>query len=160
MYYRYFAYGSNLSIDQMQKRCPEAQVENVAYLPDYRIAFHGHSPRWEGAPATVIPEAGSMVPGLIYRITWRELMVLDDYEGHPDSYERREMELIDRMGNLEVAQVYIKEVDGRYHRPPADYLGVIREAYRQNGFDREPLQHAARELPSKTRVSNPGQTGS
>lgn len=147
MYYRYFAYGSNLDRDQMERRCPNAEVERVAYLPDYRIAFHGHSPNWGGPPATIIQDAGVMVPGLIYRISWEELKLLDKFEGHPDRYERHEMEVVDRLGNLEITQVYIKEVDGRFQRPPADYLGVIREAYDAYGFDDTHLTHAVEHLP-------------
>jgi cation transport regulator ChaC len=141
MYY-YFAYGSNLDRDQMSSRCPKARPADVAYLDGFQIAFGGHSPRWEGPPATIIEKPDATVPGLLYEISWRELEILDNYEGHPDRYVRHEMEVVDRYGNMEVAQVYIKTIEPPGLVPPADYLAVIRQAYRQLGFDLDPLEAA------------------
>jgi cation transport regulator ChaC len=141
MYY-YFAYGSNLDRDQMSKRCPDARPADVAFLDGWQIAFGGHSPRWDGPPATIIEESGATVPGLLYEISWRELEILDHYEGHPDRYVRHEMEVVDRYGNMEVAQVYIKTIEPPGLVPPSDYLTVIRQAYRTLGFDLDPLEAA------------------
>ena len=35
----YFAYGSNINLDQMAFRCPNAEVEGPVTLDGYRLAF-------------------------------------------------------------------------------------------------------------------------
>ena len=37
----YFAYGSNMNLDQMDFRCPAAKAIGVVRLEDYRLAFCG-----------------------------------------------------------------------------------------------------------------------
>jgi cation transport regulator ChaC len=145
MNHLYFAYGSNLDRDQMQDRCPESETLRIAHLHGYRLAFGGHSPNWEGAPATVVPEEDFSVPGLLYRITIDELEVLDTYEGHPVRYERQIEPVVDEHGTRHEAQVYIKELDeGDFERPPGEYLDVLKEAYEELGFETTRLERAAR----------------
>ena len=45
----YLAYGSNLNLAQMKKRCPEAKVIGKANLRDYQLLFRGAG---KGADAT------------------------------------------------------------------------------------------------------------
>ena len=35
----YLAYGSNLNLEQMSRRCPTARVVGKAQLENYRLAF-------------------------------------------------------------------------------------------------------------------------
>ena len=35
----YFAYGSNMNLDQMAFRCPDAEVVGVVRVDDYRLTF-------------------------------------------------------------------------------------------------------------------------
>lgn len=37
----YFAYGSNMNLDQMEYRCPDAEVVENVRLEGYRLAFCG-----------------------------------------------------------------------------------------------------------------------
>ena len=37
----YFAYGSNMNLDQMAYRCPAASVVEPVYLEGYRLTFCG-----------------------------------------------------------------------------------------------------------------------
>ena len=53
----YIAYGSNLSIQQMAHRCPDARVAGKAILPDWKLVFKLH--------ATIEPGRGYTVPVLI-----------------------------------------------------------------------------------------------
>lgn len=138
----YFAYGSNLDPDQMERRCPDAEPFRCAFLPDHALAFGGHSPHWEGSPATVIPEEGRRVPGLLYQLPYREIRVLDHFEGHPVRYERREKTVSDDNDVERTAQVYVKDLDGNLGTPPEEYLNVLRRAYRDLGFDDGTLEAA------------------
>ena len=37
----YLAYGSNMCVEQMAHRCPEAKLLEVTVLPGFRLAFTG-----------------------------------------------------------------------------------------------------------------------
>ena len=38
----YFAYGSNINLDQMAHRCPAAEVVGPVVLENYRLLFRGN----------------------------------------------------------------------------------------------------------------------
>lgn len=39
----YFAYGSNINLNQMAVRCPDAQVVEPAVLENYELLFRGNA---------------------------------------------------------------------------------------------------------------------
>ncbi len=81
--------------------------------------------------------------GLLYELPQAELAVLDRYEGHPFAYRRKLLLVTDETGRRRRAYVYVLPV--AEEAPPApDYLGVLWQAYRRLGFDREPLARALR----------------
>ena len=63
----YFAYGSNMNLEQMKYRCPAAEVVENVRLENYRLAFRGRAPG--NGVATVLPEKGSYVEGVLWKIT-------------------------------------------------------------------------------------------
>ena len=77
----YFAYGSNMNLDQMAYRCPAASVVENVRLDGYRLTFCG---RGKGSGvATILPEEGSQVEGVLWKITPECEKSLDFYEGYP-----------------------------------------------------------------------------
>lgn len=77
----YFAYGSNLNPDQMQRRCPGHVVVGMAALHEYRLTFPLTSHDWGGGVASVAPSHGTSVWGMVYELTDEHLAALDRYEG-------------------------------------------------------------------------------
>ena len=71
----YFAYGSNMDVEQMRMRCPGAEILCTAVLPDYKFALDS-----EGC-ATVIPCEGKEVYGVLWSINKDDEKVLDRYDG-------------------------------------------------------------------------------
>ena len=65
----YLAYGSNLSVEQMERRCPDAKPIGKAILPDWKLLFKIH--------ATIEPCKGSKVPVLVWKISDRDEQNLD-----------------------------------------------------------------------------------
>ena len=62
----YFAYGSNMNLDQMAYRCPAASVVENVRLEGYRLTFCG---RGKGSGvATILPEEGSQVEGVLWSV--------------------------------------------------------------------------------------------
>ena len=82
----YFAYGSNMNLEQMKYRCPAAEVVENVRLEDYRLAFRGRAPG--NGVATVLPEKGSCVEGVLWKITEACEKSLDFYEGFPSFYRK------------------------------------------------------------------------
>ena len=128
----YLAYGSNLHIGQMQRRCPTAEVLGTSTLRGYRLVFNG--------VATIAPDPNRSVPVLLWDIKPADEIPLDRYEGYPHLY-RRETVQVELNGKTVDAMVYIMNNDGI--RPPSPgYYGIIREGYEMNGLDKTVLEQA------------------
>lgn len=67
----YFAYGSNMDLAQMRRRCPAAELWGAATLPDWRFRINARG------VATIVPEVGSRVHGLAWRLTPADEVELD-----------------------------------------------------------------------------------
>ena len=81
----YFAYGSNMNWEQMQRRCPSAQFVCVACLKNYRFAIARHSQLRNCGTANIFADAGSEVWGIVYDVGEQDLTILDGFE---DGYRR------------------------------------------------------------------------
>lgn len=82
----YFAYGSNINLEQMEYRCPAAKAVGPVILENYELLFRGNT-RGNGV-ATIAPREGSKVHGLLWWITPACEQSLDFYEGYPRLYEK------------------------------------------------------------------------
>lgn len=85
----YFAYGSNLSFDQMAKRCPDSCFLGRARL--YRHAFQINQRGFANVVETRDP--GDFVDGLCYRLSTNDELSLDRSEGVPTAYQKKELEV-------------------------------------------------------------------
>ena len=94
----YFAYGSNLNIEQMKRRCPDSVGISAAELSDYKLV--------ERTYADIEAAAGECVHGVLYRISEQDLANLDRYEGYPEYYTRKEIMVTDNSGTYCKALVY------------------------------------------------------
>ena len=78
----YFAYGSNMCMEQMASRCPGASDPRPAVLADHDWLIN------ERGVATLEPFIGSTVHGVVWTLTEYDLENLDSAEGVPDRYRR------------------------------------------------------------------------
>ena len=78
----YFAYGSNINLEQMEHRCPDAQLVGPVTLQNYELQFRS------SGFATVSPKKGSVVHGLLWKLTPKSEQALDRYEGYPRHYTK------------------------------------------------------------------------
>jgi len=137
----YFAYGSNLNVEQMKFRCPKAKLIKTAHLPDWRLVFRG--------VADVEPFEGLSVPGALWAVTEECEKSLDQYEGcRPDGnglYRREFIDVVTESPNgapiKETALVYIMNRDG-YDAPGEIYARSIIDGYKHNNLDPQPLYQA------------------
>jgi len=76
----YFAYGSNLDAEQKEFRTGPIREGRKCRLLDHRFAFNKRAA--EGLVyANVMPQAGGVVWGVVYRCSPAALNLMDDYEG-------------------------------------------------------------------------------
>jgi gamma-glutamylcyclotransferase (GGCT)/AIG2-like uncharacterized protein YtfP len=120
----YFAYGSNMNWEQMQRRCPSAKFVCVACLKDYRFAIARHSRLRNCGTANIFAEAGSEVWGIVYEVSEEELAILDGFE---DGYRRENVPVLsmgDGQRSIDVL-VYIAEKEDNPPPPSSEYKGLI-----------------------------------
>jgi gamma-glutamylcyclotransferase (GGCT)/AIG2-like uncharacterized protein YtfP len=82
----YFAYGANMSRANMRRRCPDARAIGPAALEGYRffVGIDG----W----GSVKPRAGSVVHGVLWRLTPRDVAALHAFELlHKGLYKVRQL---------------------------------------------------------------------
>ena len=70
----YFAYGSNICRAPMRARCPSAREVGTATLAGYRLIVTSDG------YASVLPEPGGIVHGLVWRLASRDIAALNAYE--------------------------------------------------------------------------------
>ena len=134
----YIAYGSNLNLPQMEKRCPAAKVLGASDIKDYALVFRGGR---YGAVATIEPCEGSSVPVLLWEITPEDEKALDVYEGYPSFYGKETMDLL-LDGRTVPAMVYVMTPGHRPGYPSDIYYNTIHDGYKTAGFDTDILEQA------------------
>ena len=131
----YFAYGSNMNLNQMAFRCPDAEVVDTVRLEGYRLAFCMNG--GGNGVATILPEEGSYVDGVLWRISERDERHLDHYEGFPYLYGKEPVVVIDQDGIRHEIMAYT--MNSPYKDTPAmpskAYLEGILNGCRQNGIE-------------------------
>ena len=147
----YFAYGSNINLNQMAVRCPAAQVVGPAVLDGYELLFRGNR-RGTGV-ATIEPLHGSQVHGLLWNLRPACEQSLDIYEGYPRLYEKGDIIVRTMDGKEVTVMAYI--MTGELWRDPAipspSYYGGILEGYKQNGLPAPELEAALKNVHDEVR---------
>ena len=142
----YVAYGSNLHLDQMRYRCPDAKVYGSGVIKNYELTFWGG---WRGnGVATVIPNSGTDVPVGLWEISANDEKNLDVYEGWPHLYRKENIDVVLDDGSVVTGMVYIMN-EGHHvpTLPSATYFSTIASGYRSFGFDLGFLKAARDRIP-------------
>lgn len=137
---RYFAYGSNMDLVQMQDRCPSARPLGSALLDQHRFQIDGRG------FASVTPCAGARVHGIVWEITESDEVSLDQYEEVPDMYVKQHRS-VQFNGRVEFMLIYVS-TDHSSRSGPSEYLDRIIDVAEENNM---PADYV-RELRSWTGV--------
>ena len=134
----YLAYGSNMNIEQMKHRCPNARVLGVSEIDGYSLEFHGGD---GSAVATIVPNKDSSVPVVVWEISASDERNLDRYEGFPRLYYKEDFRVY--LGKRKVdAFAYIMAHGYPVGIPSEYYFNVILEGYTDNNIDTKCLFNA------------------
>ena len=145
-HHKYFAYGSNLDLIQMKRRCPSSRLISKGALSCYRLTFNKFSSGWGGGVADVIQDQGSKVWGLVFEISDTDLKRLDRYEGyHKDEtslYERWKTVIDTPNGQVSDVWVYTVVEKQKFVKPTLEYLQIIKDAAKKWNFPKAYLMLA------------------
>ena len=141
----HFGYGSNLDLDDWKKWCDargrkssEMQAEpGIFFLPDYELDFHYYSGCRGGGALDVVELPGHVVAGKLFKVTGDGWGSLDEKEGVPNYYERKQVEVLSENGEQRTAITYVVTQDKveENHVPPAPgYIEIVERAYDHYGI--------------------------
>ena len=124
---KYIAYGSNMSQDQMARRCPDAKLIGTGYLPNHRLEFYLH------ATVERTRAHDAKVPVAVWEISKADEARLDIYEGFPSYYIKapRKVKMMD--GSAIRGMIYLMNYL-RISPPASEYYDGIETAYMKLGF--------------------------
>ncbi|MEN2998861.1 MAG: gamma-glutamylcyclotransferase family protein [Brevinematia bacterium] len=149
----YFAYGSNMSEEQMKERCnyiPE--VVGIGKIRGYIFVYNGYSSKWGGATADIIKTDNEedVVWGVVYEISENCEKSLDEKEGFKNkdpnkgTYKKIYVCVDIRDGSIIPAYTYIKP-DGQQKtnigNPSDRYRNTIVEAARKHGLPEDYIKN-------------------
>lgn len=129
----YFAYGSNLSIEQIKHRCPDTVLIQQYTLSNWELAFCPHG--------DIRQNAGAVVHGALYRLSPHDESVMDTYE---INYHKIYFAVTLEGGQTQQCMTYMANERQLWAPPPHDYFNRIRIGYEDWKIATDPLFNAYR----------------
>jgi AIG2-like family len=120
----HFAYGANMSRAVMRKHAPAAEPIGAALLANYRfvITADGY--------ASVEPMRAASVHGVLWRLTARDRVGLDAWEGIAGGLYRAETLPVQQAGRRQTALIYLARPGG-IGRAKSGYMELVVAAARE-----------------------------
>ena len=121
----YFAYGSNLNLFQMKRRCKDSIFLKKINLKDFRLTF-----RSKYRAADIEPKKNSIVPGGLFDISKSDEKKLDVYEDYQSLYKKF---YFTYYGKKVMTYTMVNKTPFRF--PTERYLNVVKRGYKDCGLD-------------------------
>ena len=116
----YFAYGSNLNLFQMKRRCKDSVFLKKYELKGYRLNF-----RSKYRAADIEKSKNSLVPGALFEISKSDEKKLDVYEDYPILYKKLYFTYYNK---TVMTYIMVNKTEFRY--PTERYLNVVKRGYK------------------------------
>lgn len=139
--YPYAAYGSNLSLSQIVRRCPSADIKGQGTLRNAKLVFAYY--------LGIAESEGSSVPVAVYTMTAADVAAMDRHEGlgrgtftgtGQYGYERY-LVTVEINGEAVRCFTYVKR-DNELEEPSEGYYQTCLAGYADWNFDTRRLRHA------------------
>ena len=128
----YFAYGSNLNLFQMKRRCKDSVFLKKYELKGYRLNF-----RSKYRAADIEKNKNSLVPGALFEISKSDEKKLDVYEDFPVLYKKLYFSYYNKKV---MTYIMVNKTEFRY--PTERYLNVVKRGYKDCKLDMKYLKIA------------------
>ena len=125
----YFAYGSNLNLEDMKVRCPTARLLGAGRAERHELMFRGHTP---GASFLIAA----------FEVYEEDIRALDDYEDVQDNIYRTETMTFSIEGHGEVEGFWYVMNGGEKLPPTQRYWDTVVQGYKDFHFDVKLLEEA------------------
>ncbi len=116
----YFAYGSNLNLSQMKRRCKDSVFLKKYELKGYKLNF-----RSKYRAADIEMSKNSLVPGALFEISKSDEKKLDVYEDYPILYKKLYFTYYNK---TVMTYIMVQKTEFRY--PTERYLNVVKQGYK------------------------------
>ena len=130
----YFAYGSNLHLFQMKRRCRDSAFIKKINLKDFRLTF-----RSKYRAADIESKKNSIVPGGLFEISKSDEKKLDVYEDFPNLYKKY---FFFYYGKKIMTYTMVNKTSFRY--PTEKYLNIVKKGYKDCKLNNSYLVKALR----------------
>tara|TARA_Y100000588_G_scaffold333601_1_gene372594 strand:- start:218 stop:658 length:441 start_codon:yes stop_codon:yes gene_type:complete len=125
----YFAYGSNMNLDQMAMRCPGARLLGLVRKPGWRYVVNGRG------YVTALDDPDTETLGCLWELSDEHWGALDRYEGVAGGfYQRLDCEVRSLDSEEPVPAIAYRAADETLGVPSATYADVVIEGARQIGL--------------------------
>ena len=121
----YFAYGSNLNLFQMKRRCKDSVFLKKYELKGYRLNF-----RSKYRAADIEKSKNSLVPGALFEISKSDEKKLDVYEDFPILYKKYYFYYY---GKKVMTYTMVKKTPFKF--PTERYLNIVKKGYKDCDID-------------------------
>ena len=128
----YFAYGSNLNLFQMKRRCKDSVFLKKYELKGYRLNF-----RSKYRAADIEKSKNSIVPGALFEISKSDEKKLDIYEDFPILYKKF---YFNYNGKKVMTYTMVEKTPFRF--PTERYLNVVKRGYKDCDLGKKHLEKA------------------
>ena len=128
----YFAYGSNLNLFQMKRRCKDSVFIKKYELKGYRLNF-----RSKYRAADIERSKNSLVPGALFEISKSDEKKLDVYEDYPILYKKLYFTYYNK---TVMTYIMVNKTEFRY--PTERYLNIVKRGYKDCKLDTKYLKVA------------------
>lgn len=125
--YRYFAYGSNMLQNRLEQRVGRVIKVCTGYLRHHKLDFSCGN--MGVSFANVVPSPGNQVFGVVYRLTLRQLQMLDSYEVY---YQRENMKINTFDTAVYTGLPFHTENLGWKVSPLGYYVDLLKKGYLEN----------------------------
>ena len=132
----YFAYGSNLNLFQMKRRCKDSVFLKKYELKGYRLNF-----RSKYRAADIEKSKNSLVPGALFEISKSDEKKLDVYEDYPILYKKLYFTYYNK---TVMTYIMVNKTEFRY--PTERYLNVVKRGYKDCKLDTKYLKIALQQV--------------
>jgi gamma-glutamylcyclotransferase (GGCT)/AIG2-like uncharacterized protein YtfP len=133
----YFAYGSNADTERLENRIKRKIKGERAELKGYVLHFSKDNTQTD-AYADIIEKPGEIVYGILYKMTTKEIEMLDKFEGigvkGDESYERKTVK-VSSNGKIHKAFAYVMGTKRKFEQPKPEYLEHITKGFKEHGFN-------------------------
>ena len=130
---KYFSYGMNTNLGSMATRCPKAKSLGAAVLPHYAFEFKSF--------ATVVPDMGNEVHGVLWEITDDCEKSLDRLEGYPIYYGKINV-WVEHEGEMVPCMTYLMYPEEELDYPSDSYVKMLEEGYTSHGISTDQINWA------------------